>query len=498
MAPHTPFERRLRVASRIALYGSLMLAIALGGVALFSTRRAVRAAVDLSWYDEDWGSIPEVQRLQGFLRVDTSHETGSELEGARYLAQLLSSVGIEPVIEPLGNDRANLWAVIEGKRREALVLHNHLDVEPVLEESAWKHPPFAGVIDPPWMFGRGAFDMKSVAIAQLETMLSVKRHLDATGDRPEYSLLFLATSSEESGSELGTQWILWQHPELVERFWAVLGEGGVVEIMDRGLIKYWGTSFAQKHFVKVTACSSSRERLEAFLEDVREVTASNFELRITPEVSTFLESYAQTRDEPYIRWLLQHPERLANDRRAFEFLPPYLRSLFRDESHPFPLVADENSGGYSLKVFVHLLPGSSTEDSLRRLLPDWVTHGLSLSIEEPAAARHGSPTDHPAFAAVVESIDELHGPVEQGPYFLSYYANDGRFWRSRGIPYYGFSPFAIFASDTLSVGHPNERISLPEFLEGVFLYRRTVSRLLGLPVDAEPARATNGPRGERD
>ncbi len=46
------------------------------------------------------------------------------------------------------------------------MLHNHIDVAAV-EPKDWFSPPFEARIELPWIYGRGMFDMKSVAIAQL-------------------------------------------------------------------------------------------------------------------------------------------------------------------------------------------------------------------------------------------------------------------------------------------------------------------------------------------
>src|SRR5262249_5202283 len=152
-------------------------------------------------------------------------------------------------IEVLGNQHANLYAWLEGADKHPLVLHNHIDVESV-DPKEWFSPPFEAKIEVPWMYGRGTFDMKSVAIAQLVAMIDLKK----SGRPLKRSVLFLATSSEEHGSRLGVRWILRQHPDLVGRFWAVLTEGGAVEARARDEIKYWGTEAAQKRFVDVHVC----------------------------------------------------------------------------------------------------------------------------------------------------------------------------------------------------------------------------------------------------
>ena len=212
------------------------------------------------------------------MRIDTSTDSGSELDGARFLAAKLEAAGIPVHIEQLGDNQANLWAILEGEDPRALVLHNHIDVYIVEDPDKWDFPPFGGVIEPPYLYGRGAFDMKSIAIAQLEALLAVAR----SGKKPKRSIIFLATGSEEIGSELGTRRILDQHPELASRFWAVLTEGGIIEPLELEDIKYWGIEFAQKQFASAYACSASRERLQELREEILAGRDSVADLRLTP------------------------------------------------------------------------------------------------------------------------------------------------------------------------------------------------------------------------
>ena len=152
----------------------------------------------------------------------------------------------------------------------AIVLAGHLDVEPALDSEPWDYPPFGGVINGPWMYGRGIYDMKSLTIAQLLATIDVAREAARTGRRPARSILFLATSSEETGSQTGTRWILRAHPELVARMGVVLTEGGVVEATSADGIKYWGIEFAQKRFTEITFCSADEAKLRALAKAIAE------------------------------------------------------------------------------------------------------------------------------------------------------------------------------------------------------------------------------------
>ncbi|HSS48660.1 MAG TPA: M20/M25/M40 family metallo-hydrolase [Thermoanaerobaculia bacterium] len=262
----TILASRRRRAARIALYSSLVL---VGGVTFGLVKlldRPLKTHHGEEWAKRDYAGMPEVKLLQQYAQIDTSEATGDEMAGAQFLARHFAAAGIPYRIETVGPKKANLYAWLDGKDRHPLVLHNHLDVSAV-DPKEWFSPPFEARIDGPWMYGRGVFDMKSIAIAQMLAMIDLKK----SGVPLKHSVLFLATSSEERGSRLGVRRILQLHPEMVRGFWAVLTEGGVVEARSRDEIKFWGTEVAQRRFADLTVCSGDREPLEQIRKTLLEI-----------------------------------------------------------------------------------------------------------------------------------------------------------------------------------------------------------------------------------
>ncbi|HUP24926.1 MAG TPA: M20/M25/M40 family metallo-hydrolase [Thermoanaerobaculia bacterium] len=475
MMGHDEIRRRQRVAARVALYSSLSLTTVAAVVTLPHLERRM-APDNPEWTHRDYRNEPAVTQLRELVRIDTTAATGREIDAARYLAAQLRDMGLEPVVEELMEGKANLWAVLEGERPEALVLHNHLDTDNVPDPSVWRHDPFAGAIEGPWIYGRGVFDMKSVAVAQLEAVRAVQERVRETGRRPPRSLVFLATSSEETGSELGARWIVEQHPDLVSRFWALLTEGGVIEVAGNGKIKYFGVSFAQKWFVRLTACSASRGQLEQLQRALQEHESPRRVL--TPEVREFLPTYGPSREEPLLRERASVPESGFYGSWTFRFLPSYLKALYRNEVHPLQVVADANTGGYRMDIVLHLLPGEDLDQVRGELLPEWMIHGVRIVDQDAGPAAPGSPLDHPVFQGLGNVVRRRYETDAVGPYFLTIYDNDARFFRAAGVPSYGFSPFIAFTPDSFTVGGVDERITLGAFVEGVDLYREVVLSLL--------------------
>jgi len=470
--PRTRIGRRRRNAARVSLYASLALVAALLAVIYHGMLPSLDFGAMTNWIYVDWESQREVQLLRSYVQVDTSPE-GDVRAGIDWVAAWLREMGLDPVIEEVGGE-ANLWAIVEGEERGAVVLHHHVDVDPVLGLEHWIQRPFGGDIDGPWIYGRGAFDMKSVAIAQL---MAVEKLL-AGGRRPRRSVIVLVTTGEERGSDLGMRWVLREHPELVERFAVVLTEGGSVEGRTQEDFKYWGTEFAQRRFFQVWLCSPNRQRLIELEGEMRREGGFSSQPKLVPEVETFLAAYAPTRDLERLRDLLADPRALLRDGVAYDSLPTFHESFFRNEALPQGVF--EHAGEWALRVHVLLLPGEQPKAALAELFPPWVTHGLTVEIVDEGGASQGSSPDHWAFRTIGEVLGEHRPEVPHGPLFLPLTLTDARFVRAAGIPAYGFSPFAVLTPEVVQLrryGTINERMSLPGLVEGVDLYSDLLQRL---------------------
>ncbi len=464
-----PLIEKNRRRARLVLYLSPILFF---GAVWFVTRFARgldRLDPSMEWHGVDFTKHESVRLFQEYLRIDTSYPDGNEIPGAEFLARQLEAEGIPAHVERLGSRNANLWAILEGEDEQALVLHNHIDVEPAPGPEKWRYPPFSGALESPFIYGRGAFDMKGLAVAQLISMLELKRD----GGALERSLIFLATGDEERFSRLGTRRVIREHPELVARFYAVLTEGGAIEAVDLTNVKYWGTEIGQKRFIDIWVCDQSRERLQALREELLAVETPS---RSPPDVvADFLEIYGRSRDSHALRELLRRPEAMPRS-ADYVFLPPYLKAMTRDELIAFSVEADPE-GGYSMRLILHLLPDSDLAEATSELLPGGLAT-FAHTMEVPHQPVGPSPVDHPVFRAVHEYMADILPETTHGPLFLPWVATDARFFRALGIPSYGYSPFWILSSDTIKMKGRNERMAAPALVEGVERYRELVRRLV--------------------
>lgn len=457
-----------KLRARLLLYATPIVLCAVI-LALVHWASAWMKNLDMSWVGEDLTEERSVQLLQEYLRIDTTHATGSEIPGAEFLARQLESVGIEVQIERLGRRNANLWAFIEGDDPKAVTLLNHIDIEPIKDPAGWQHPPFGGVIDLPFIYGRGTFDMKSLAIAQLEAMMRLKEE----GKPLRRSLMFLATGDEEVDSRLGVRWWLDHHGDVASRISAVLTEGGAVEAVSLKEVKYWGTEFGQKRFVDVWICDSNFNKLKALQTELR----ANREGTVyppTPEIAAYLKLYGPSRGNTLFSDQLKDPERL--HLRTDEFMSRRVLSLLRSEMAVFPILEDPE-GGFTMRVIFHLLPNMTVEDGWDELIPDRLA-GFSYYVEEQHGIAPSSPLDHEIYSDIDAFMAQRFPDAPHGPLFIPWSATDSRFFRVRGIPAYGYSPFWFLSGDAAKMKGANERMPLPQLVLGVEIYSELVESLV--------------------
>ncbi len=164
-----------------------------------------------------------IELCRTLIRFDTSNPTSDELEAAVWVRERLEEVGLEVELIEAAPRRASVVCRIRGAdpERGALLLHAHLDVVPA-EPEEWTHPPFAGVIEDGYLWGRGAIDMKDT----VAVFLAVARHLARTGTVPSRDLVFLFVADEEGGCVYGSKHLVAYRPDIFDGVTEAIGEGG--------------------------------------------------------------------------------------------------------------------------------------------------------------------------------------------------------------------------------------------------------------------------------
>jgi carboxypeptidase PM20D1 len=181
----------------------VLIAVLVLRTAMFRTRQVPVRSVDAPALD------PEApKRLARALQFETITQRDPEKVDAGtyaayrdYLATAFPKV--HDVMDRTEINEHSLLYRWEGSDAEAgsVVLAAHYDVVPVDAPDQWDHPPFDGVIEDDYIYGRGALDDKASAVALFESMET----LIASGYAPRRTVYLAIGHDEEVGGERGAR-----------------------------------------------------------------------------------------------------------------------------------------------------------------------------------------------------------------------------------------------------------------------------------------------------
>ena len=441
---------------------------------------ALAADVDLERLQNE-----AVERLQAYLRIDTTNPPGNETRAVEFLGRILEVEGIPFETAESAPGRGNLWARLEGGDEPALILLHHTDVVPA-DASRWTAPPFSGELREGYVYGRGALDMKSTGILQLQTFLALHR----AGRPLDRDVLLVATADEEAGGLFGAGWLVENHPELFAGAGLLLNEGGMGFVAGEQTV--FGIEVTQKvpYWLRLEATGvpghgstprvdSAVTRLVRALDRIRE---HEFPPRVVPAVDAFFKSIAPTAGE-------ELAPAFANLAAAVED-PLFLRRLQLESAGFHALLRDTCSiTRLEGSTKINVIPPTAAAELDCRLLPDQdpaafrqtlstVVNDPTIAIEEillfaPAVSR----TSTPLYAAI-EAVMRRHYPEAVITPAVSAGFTDSHFFRDLGIASYGFVPIVVEESDRATVHGNSERISVENVRRGTRLLLEIVEEVV--------------------
>lgn len=424
-------------------------------------------------------------RLAAYLRIDTVAGSGRAPEAVGFLAETLHTSGFatETYVSPAGHPQlaARLPATVPDA--PTVVLLHHLDVVPAGPD--WTVDPFGAERRDGAIWGRGAIDAKSLGIAHLEAFL-------AAAKLPERrrGLLFLAVSDEENGGREGTGWLMERHPELFSGVEAVLNEGGANRTV-LGRTVYWGVEVEQKLPLWLEITSSGRaghgaalvpdNAAHALIRALARLVDRPPVWKAEPAARRYLEALGAW--DPNARRLAENLEAAIRPDGPAVTLQPGQPMLFLDTLQVTMLEASDRPNVVAAharaRIDIRLLPSTDPDQFLseiRALLGPEIE--VRVLLDAPPTAP--SPSDGPLWR---ELSGALAGDSPVVPLFISG-ITDSRYFRARGIPAYGLSPFELEGEYTKRVHGPDERIPLAAFARGVETMKRVVRELVAPPPEA--------------
>jgi acetylornithine deacetylase/succinyl-diaminopimelate desuccinylase-like protein len=156
---------------------------------------------------------------------------GNEMDAAGWVAGELRRRGITDdvtVFEPAPGRGLVVGRIKGTEPLKPLVLNHHIDVVPA-DAAQWSHPPFGGIVDDGYVWGRGTLDTKNLGVVHMLALEQLVR----TGITFRRPIIFLAVPDEETGGGQGMEWLVENHLDALDPQW-VWDEGSA------GYTGLWG------------------------------------------------------------------------------------------------------------------------------------------------------------------------------------------------------------------------------------------------------------------
>jgi len=378
------------------------------------------------------------------IQFDTSNfgggESRGEREAAEWVAEQLAEVGYEPLVLESAPRRANTVVRIPGADPDApaLLVHGHLDVVPAMVDD-WSVGPFSGEIRDGSIWGRGALDMKDMVAMMLAVARDVARH----GVTLPRDVVLAFVADEEDKGDLGAQFLVREHADLLEGVTTAIGESGgfAVHLPNGGRVYPIATGERGSAWMTVTAKGTaghgSRANPDNAVSNLVRVLAALSDLHwpvtVIPSVAALLSGLSEhlgievDPTDPESLAQLGDAARLVTGTLSNTVNPTMLSAGYKHNVIPTVAV-----GGVDGRI----LPGAETSffESVDAILGDRVTREFA-SFAAPVSASHDS-TEFAAMAAAIR----VHDPDALVLPYCMAGGTDAKAFNRLGIDCYGFAP----------------------------------------------------------
>ncbi len=436
-----------------------------------SRRQKSSLEADATRPPAEWLRSEPVRLLRDYVQLDTTDETGEE-EGAKFLRRFFDCSGIENEMVCPAPKRCNLLARLPGRSRKgALLLLNHIDVVGAFP-SLWKESrPFEGKIKLGYLYGRGAYDMKSLGLAEALAMRNLKEH----GIVPSSDVLFLAEADEERGQRWGSRWLLEQRPEWFDGIAVVLNEGGTNEMILRD-VRFWGIETVQAGYGLIEFEAPAALAIRDLARKWQKIHSNAVEP--LPDVVRGFDMLANHLGHP-LTDPLRHLDRVRRNPGELAILPDRYGCFLEARikwfgPQPYPPDARNSFRAYAV---ISTPPGISPDPFLEPIESDAARSGIRVIERYSTGATSASPyrTSSGQIVPVlglIQRVTEARYPgVPFGPVPTFGGTTTSIYFRQRGIAAYGYSPVPVNITDSARRHRNDERIYLRDYVDGVNLYR---------------------------
>jgi len=426
--------------------------------------------------------------LSRYVQFNTTSPPGNEMPAALWLRDEFISRSITStvdVFEPAGG-RGLVVARIAGKEHlKPLMINHHMDVV-AADPAQWTHPPFSGHIADGFVWGRGTLDTKGLGVMFLLALESLIKE----GTQFRRPIVYTAVPDEELGGVNGMRWLVKNHEKTIDPQWIWdEGSGGLKDLFGTGIM--FAVAVAEKQIcrVKLTAHGEPghgsmphpNNANVILLASLQKIINSPRPLTAGKAAAAMFSAVAETQKFPvsFLLRRLSNPlvMQIAGKSLAADKMT---NALFRDT-----VSVNMMSGGYQVNV----IPERAEAQLDCRLLPEtdanafhcWLIkcigdERVKIEMTQESGPSGIASTDTPFFKAVEAAVEKNNPGAGVFPLLMAG-ATDGRYWRERGYPAYGFAPVILDRADVGRVHGIDERISLDNLGLGIRMIRDIIRTL---------------------
>ena len=424
-----------------------------------------------------------VDLFRELVEINTTQSMGDNTAAARAMAAQLLAAGFGPedvqVLVPAPR-KGNLVARLRSPApaHPPILFLAHIDVVEANPED-WTVDPFTFLERDGYFYGRGTLDDKDEAAIGVANFIKLKRE----GYVPNRDIILALTADEEGGPVNGVQYLLAEHPDLVDAAFVINEGGGGGLFDDAPLIN--SVQAAEKVYQSFTLEVTNRgghsslprpdNAIYTLAQALQRVAQHEFPVQFNEVSRAYFGQTAQTLPEAQaalIQRVLQDP----TDAAAVAGLKGNVG--FNARLHT-TCVATQLSAGHAenalpqrarATINCRILPGvpsASVQQTLAAVIDD-----ASVSITPVADALQSppSPLTEAVMAPIMAISEEMWPGVTVVP-TMSTGATDGLFFRQAGIPVYGVAGIMVDVNDVRAHGR-DERIRVQSFLEGLEFQER--------------------------
>ncbi len=462
-----------------------LAALILLGVAFIPTARA-----------EEVPTVPgAAERLAEAIRFQTiSWEEEGRLDRETFLAfHVFLERSFPRVHASLRREIVNEYSLLytwtgTDPSRKPILLTDHFDVVPVAEDTLneWEQPPFAGAIADGFVWGRGAMDDKSGALALLEAV----EGLLAQGFAPQRTIYLAIGHDEELGGVEGAGATAALLRERGVRFEFTLDEGGAVVsgtvpgvesplaligIAEKGYVMIEVTAHADGGHSSMPPPTTAIGRLARAIQAIEE---NPMPARVSGPAALLLDAIGEHMSFP-LGTLVENRWLTGPIVRAYLGGNPATNAMIRTTT-----AVTMVSGGVKPNVLpdratasvnFRLLPGDTGEDVLAHVRKAVQDDDVALELTYAREASPVADPDSASFELLRASLAEVMPDVIAAPY-LSLGGTDTKHYVDLAENSYRFNAMRAGPDDLTRAHGVNERVAVANYAECIAFNQAVIRR----------------------